>query len=193
MTKEANAITRQCAVDGCTRPRYRRSRLCGPCAARKQRYGDPRARPAPKIAVDLTGSRHGTLTVDHYDRERQAWFCRCDCGRTRYVATGTLNLSHRHTCGHRAAHRADTATYAAAHERLRRGRGRADSYRCAAPGCSNRAAEWAYDHADPEPLTDPRGHAYSLDAAHYRALCHGCHKRFDKRHADTDQLPLWPL
>lgn len=179
-----------CDVDGCTRPRMGRRRYCGRCYGRIRRYGDPHGRPGPRLAADLTGQRFGLLTVEHYDTERREWLCRCDCGRTRHVRASVLNLGYLHTCGNRRAHRTDTATYAAAHDRLRRDRGAADTHLCAAPSCTNRAAQWAYDHTDPHELTDDTGRPYSLDTARYRPLCPGCHTRAD--HArQTDQPGLW--
>ena len=51
---------------------------------------------------------------------------------------------------------------------------------CAA--CRGRAAQWAYDHADPGELFEVRnGHLtpFSPHAEHYTPMCVPCHKAFD--------------
>jgi hypothetical protein len=45
--------------------------------------------------------------------------------------------------------------------------------------CDDHAEEWAYDHGDPEELTDEAGRPYSLDQGHYMPLCRKCHRRYD--------------
>jgi hypothetical protein len=73
---------------------------------------------------------------------------------------------------------AEVLTYDGAHGRLRKLNGRASGYPCAL--CGSAAAEWAYDHSDPDELTDQRGRPYSLDAGRYMALCLPCHRRLDR-------------
>lgn len=69
--------------------------------------------------------------------------------------------------------------YDHAHDQVKALRGRAAEYDCA--HCGKPAHHWAYDHADPDvPLT--AWHPYSLDPAHYLALCRSCHARFDAAH-----------
>ena len=52
---------------------------------------------------DLTGQRFNRLTVisfSHMGRHRNAvWFCRCDCGQGRLVASGHLISGHTKSCG----------------------------------------------------------------------------------------------
>lgn len=80
------------------------------------------------------------------------------------------------------------ATYGTAHRHVRQLRGPASAHVCP---CGKPAREWAYDHADPDERTearDLRGRgvrvvAYSTDPEHYRAMCHGCHVRFDQARA----------
>lgn len=76
----------------------------------------------------------------------------------------------------------DAVTYAAAHLRVKRLRGRASLHLCA--HCGGRARDWAYDHKDPKELTGPAGPGlpdapYSADPSHYIPLCKPCHTRFD--------------
>lgn len=73
-------------------------------------------------------------------------------------------------------------TYIGAHFRLRRERGDADQYLC--QHCGGGASNWAYDHSDPDALTERRPRCvnpvrYSADPAHYFPLCASCHKRYD--------------
>ena len=52
---------------------------------------------------DLTDQRFSRLTVisfSHMGRHRNAiWFCRCDCGQGRLVASGHLISGHTKSCG----------------------------------------------------------------------------------------------
>lgn len=73
----------------------------------------------------------------------------------------------------------DAAGYKAVHKRLNRQRGLATERTC--QHCHGPAAEWAYDHQDPNERTDPdhQGCRYSVDLARYFPLCISCHRRFD--------------
>jgi hypothetical protein len=70
-------------------------------------------------------------------------------------------------------------TYATAHKRVHKARGRAKDHTCAE--CPKVAAHWSYDHSDPNEARDHRGMAYSADISRYRPLCISCHKKFDMR------------
>lgn len=74
--------------------------------------------------------------------------------------------------------RGDDVGYVGQHLRLVQVFGPASDYECA-DGCGRRAAEWSYDHADPDERYHPRGYAYSLDGDHYWPLCVSCHRRLD--------------
>jgi hypothetical protein len=72
--------------------------------------------------------------------------------------------------------------YIGAHVRVHRLRGKATEHQC--KHCGGQAAEWAYDHEDPNELHSGRlGRAkdllYSVDPAHYIPLCRECHRVFD--------------
>ena len=78
-----------------------------------------------------------------------------------------------------------TLSYSAAHARVRRLYGPADTYPCAG-GCGWPAAQWAYDHKDPDAI---RGmvkgrkggmRTWSADPAHYLPLCRTCHLALDR-------------
>lgn len=70
-------------------------------------------------------------------------------------------------------------TYEAVHYRLLWDRGSASDNPCVK--CGAQAEEWAYDHTDPDELTDPKGRAYSLDQGRYFPLCISCHRVQDGR------------
>ncbi len=68
-------------------------------------------------------------------------------------------------------------SYADAHRAVKRKRGLASDYWCAA--CGSQAKHWAYDHEDPNERTDDWGRPYSLDPEHYQPMCKPCHRKFD--------------
>jgi len=76
--------------------------------------------------------------------------------------------------------RSESLGYHGVHHRLREQRGPATEHPC--QRCGAPAAQWAYDHGDPDERQDPKRGPYSTDPAHYMPLCHGCHKRFDVAH-----------
>lgn len=77
--------------------------------------------------------------------------------------------------------------YSAAHVRVVSRRGQASLHVCT--HCGGTAAEWAYDHKDPDEMTGDEGHGnlilYSADPTHYIPLCALCHRRFDREHRDA--------
>jgi hypothetical protein len=140
-----------CQLDGCAQP-VRSRGLCYAHYMRAWRYGDPLHRPGQPHA-DLTGSRFGCLTVLKYraglSRQRPStWLCRCDCGATTSVRTGDLRSGSVTTCGANAHRRLADVGYTAVHDRLRTDRGQAASQTCI--DCGRSAAQWSYDHLDPE-------------------------------------------
>jgi hypothetical protein len=70
----------------------------------------------------------------------------------------------------------ETPSYGGVHMRLKATRGSASQYTCR---CGEPAQDWAYDHLDPEALTDSVGRRYSTDMDRYRPLCKKCHRRED--------------
>lgn len=68
-------------------------------------------------------------------------------------------------------------TYKGAHQRVYSKHGMVSLRKCV--GCSARAQQWAYDHADPNELCDERGRVYSADPDHYQPMCVACHRKFD--------------
>ena len=70
--------------------------------------------------------------------------------------------------------------YNAAHHRVRESKGRASEHPC--DSCAQPATQWAYSYADPEPLMDGLGCAYSLNVEFYVPMCRNCHVTLDKLH-----------
>lgn len=164
-----------CSVDGCVRNhhargwcrahynRWRRTGTAGPSRFRSWRRGEV-------CAVDGCTQQHhsGGYCATHYARVASK-------GTTEAVGTG------RFQPGSLSTHwRGDECSYEAAHSRVHKQRGRAADYAC--QHCGDTAAQWAYDHADPDSRTDRRGCRYSPDPSHYIPLCHSCHRRFDLAH-----------
>jgi hypothetical protein len=83
--------------------------------------------------------------------------------------------------------------YSNAHSRVRKARGPARKQTCP---CGVRAAQWAYDHNDPNPRTEimptDRGGtvvvAWSDDPAHYIAMCYRCHARLDLERGNRSNI-----
>ncbi len=73
-----------------------------------------------------------------------------------------------------------TVGYRGAHMRVVAARGHASSYLCA--DCGRPAAEWAYQHGDPDELVaavNGKPRHYSLDSDRYAPMCRPCHRRLD--------------
>jgi hypothetical protein len=132
--------------------------MCNPHYFSQYRYGDPLASKRRKrggCKIDGCPKPHSGLgwCKEHYDR----WL---RCGDP--LAT----FEPRTDIG-----------YGAAHMRVRELRGAATAHPC--QRCGGVAAQWAYDHSDPEQREDLAHGPYSLDPERYDPLCVPCHKRFD--------------
>lgn len=107
----------------------------------------------------------------------------CGTHHERWRRTGMVHLDPARKRA--AAWRGDAITYWGAHDRVTAVRGAAKMHACA--HCSNVAAEWAYDHADPNEKLGPPSHvggpprAYSTDPDRYLPLCRSCHRYFDQQ------------
>lgn len=167
-----------CKVENCEKPLKQRG-FCYAHYMKNWRYGTPTPVHGPKW-IDIRGQRFGTLVV--VDRVGRQWRCLCDCGNERLANAGCLNREGaRNTCGVEGAHMRRYVGYGAAHERVRRSRGDARSHPCV--DCGAPARHWAYDHSDPDEMTQDVGSkslvAYSVKVEHYDPRCVPCHKRFD--------------
>lgn len=71
--------------------------------------------------------------------------------------------------------------YFATHALLSRTLGQASARRCV--DCDGPAAEWSYDHQDPNELVDTStayAMVYTRDLSHYEPRCKKCHRLFDE-------------
>lgn len=176
-----------CLETNCENP----SRSRGYCSRHynaKRRKGEL-APLASRQIHDLYGKRFGSLTALHY--HESIWECLCDCGETTYAPTSKLTAGRKRSCGCQSWR---IIGYMAAHDRLRRARGKADKHNCV--GCGGAAAQWAYNHQDPQELICnapySKGYRYSLDADYYEPMCASCHKTLDNavRRGDVDSSLL---
>jgi hypothetical protein len=161
-----------CGIEGCTRPRYQRRRLCASHAMRQYRYGDPNWR-QPRRSMDLAGQRFGRLVVQERVDARH-WRCRCDCGHSTTVRAWSLTSGTTGSCG-RHRRRSDVG-YSGVHRRLAADFGPASDYRCI--DCGKQAAQWSYSREDTDERQSPEG-PYSLKPEHYAPRCVPCHKAMD--------------
>ncbi|VEW13547.1 Uncharacterised protein [Brevibacterium casei] len=175
----------QCQVDDCSKDAYRKD-YCYAHYMKDWRYGTPTPQ-HPDRWEDLTGRRFGTLTATAR-RGDGMWELRCDCGNPTTARASALNRGDKLHCEDISLHRRrDDAGYRAAHDRVRRDRGKASEHACT--DCGSQAQQWSYDHEDPnecyaEDLSlSPV--AYSLDVNHYQPRCIPCHKRFDLGRIDA--------
>lgn len=167
-----------CKVDGCDEPKCARG-WCSKHYAMWRKHGDPLA---GRWAV--THTKAGECLVE-------------DCSEPR-KARGLCNKHYRRQQRHGSPDLGAKAirTYIGAHALVHRVRGRAADHTCECDGrcgaCPCRpsgrpAQDWAYDHADPARLVDPRGRMFSLDPDHYLPMCRPCHRRWDRK---VDRLAL---
>ncbi|NNG36932.1 hypothetical protein [Nakamurella aerolata] len=169
-----------CSVTNCDLP-TRKAGMCVSHYMKQWRYGTPTPTFEPRALRDVVGRRFGALMVTG-ERIGRTWVCLCDCGNTtRATRDGLLN-GMRIACGDKAAHyRREDAGYYAAHDRVKRDRGRAAEHLCV--DCSQPAQEWSYNHDDPDErisvASSSAGAPYSLSPAHYSPRCIACHRRFD--------------
>lgn len=136
-------------------------------------------------AIDRLGQRYGMLVVlsraGSNHRRSARWLCQCDCGRQKVVGGGSLARGHVRSCGCLAKAAkgvpvVNAPNYQGAHKRVWRAFGKASEFTCVE--CGAPAAEWAYDHEDPDELVW-RGLPYSASIYHYVPMCKPCHTRFD--------------
>ena len=157
-----------CAVDSCTREARARG-WCKMHWKRWRTHGDPNySRPAPPPKP--------SCAVDDCGRPKHAYVY-CSKHYQRWKANGDPNIVGDHYPGRP---RLDRPSYAGAHKRLLRERGRAANYACAT--CGSPAHEWSYNGGDPEEfIEDYRGTliAYSTDQDLYSPRCRPCHRRMD--------------
>lgn len=166
-TEEGLAMkaTRTCSIDGCDRGGGIVRGLCGTHYERWRRNGTT-ADPQPRFCViEGCGGKH----------KARGW---CEMHYNRWASHGDPLVTKTGTEHYKWT--GDAASYHAVHARVKAKRGPASLHLC--QHCAQQAANWAYDHQDPnEKQCLRRGHEtpYSVDPSHYMPLCSSCHKRFD--------------
>lgn len=103
----------------------------------------------------------------------------CQMHYTRYRRHGDPSITRKTTLRYGEANsmwRGADVGYHGLHIRVRKALGRASDFLCP---CGAQAAEWAYDHGDPNERSSPQG-AYSTDLDHYQPMCVRCHRRLDE-------------
>jgi hypothetical protein len=158
-----------CKIDGCDRLNKAQG-WCGTHYQRFLRTGSPTG-VVPRRAK-------GTCTVEKCGNPHAA---RGYCGAhwRRWKNNGDPSITRRSW-----AWLGDDVRYMGAHERVSRARGAASNHQCA--DCGGTAAEWSYDHRDPDEKTETIGTrelAYSVKVEHYMPRCRSCHKLFDNKQA----------
>lgn len=105
-----------------------------------------------------------------------------DCDLVEYNLTTHLCRNHHlkyRACGNPIAPHGnwrEVVNYYSWHGKLARLRGKASEKTCP---CGRSAAQWSYDHLDPDELVNDEGLPYSLNPDRYVARCVPCHVRFD--------------
>lgn len=157
---------RKCKVPGCDGPARGRG-WCNRHYQQWYRTGDP---------GDASPSTYGTADT-----------CSVDSCKRPHASQGFCELHYRR---HRRGLPTDSpefltqptpmddTSYHAVHRRITATRGPARQFTCK---CGEPAEQWAYQHNDPEALTSPLGHPYSLRIFDcYAPMCLSCHGRLDK-------------
>lgn len=157
---------RLCQIEGCGRPLIARG-YCNPHYRRLKRTGDVGG-------VDLRTPTY-VCTVEGCEGEHVAKGY-CNRHLKRFHEHGDPLAPPAYTRGRERPNWTEEPSYRLAHMRVRRARGKATDHACAE--CAQPAAQWAYNHADPEALVDRHG-PYSGDPRFYDPLCVPCHKTRD--------------
>jgi len=170
---------------------YERWRATGDPLAVRPRW-HPHRLPDDEAAACMRAA--GIEPLEPYPGTQHPWPGTClTCGTE--VAPKLANIrSGRGGCKHCAVAKNAGPThykwnggstgYESAHQRIKRQRGKAADHLCVE--CGQAAAQWAYDHSDPdERLCTVKGQelAYSTDVERYQPMCYLCHKAFDGAHA----------
>lgn len=151
-----------CTVDGCTSSPKARG-LCSKHHTRLMRRGTT----DPGRPYGRTTCSQPDCELPHYSKDL--------CNR-HYQA---LQRYGDPALWHGPRWRGDEIGYLSAHYRVYAARGKASSYPCAS--CGEPAANWAYDHGDPdERRGGPKNLPYSPDPGRYRPLCCSCHVKADR-------------
>lgn len=140
---------------------------------RKRRYGDP-----------LTPPQHVYRLGDE---------CAMDGCRGKPIARELCSLHYERwsnfgdPLGGESRYHGDDIGYFGAHHRVRAACGDIKSHLCVK--CGAQAAEWSYDHKDPDERIEAlNGFPYSIKVQHYRPMCRSCHRKLDNPQAAKRRL-----
>ena len=169
-----------CTIENCDKREHAKG-LCPQHYLRNRIYGDP-----------LEPSHHkprGTCSEDGCDDIHEAHGY-CNKHYKRFLIHGDPSVVIVDTW---ANHGSDTPAYAAMHQRIKAKYGPARTHDCV--GCGGQAADWSYDHTDPEELSsvqDFMGNLievhYSTDPEHYSPRCKSCHFLYDTNRSTTQEV-----
>lgn len=176
VTVNLNLYPDECSVAGCSKP-YFGNGLCSMHYARLRATGDVGSPHSSRIM-----DHPGTCTIEDCDKPyRSKGLCSMHVARLdRYGSPFIVNAPQSGDAN--AQWRGDDLTYGGAHRRVYRARGRASEHECR---CGDPAAQWAYDHADPDEKRGPNAGnpdnvcAFSPNPSHYMPMCVPCHKLLD--------------
>lgn len=157
-----------------------------------RRTPKPRRTVRPERRKYKPGQRFGNLTlvqyIEHDSSGSRALFA-CDCSTVKALAVRNVVSRATSNCADRTQHPdprvRDVVSYSGAHERLRKARGDASNYDCAAIECTLRGSGWAYLHGSTSPLSESEKRdsgPYVLDPTMYAPLCRHHHERWDRAH-----------
>lgn len=157
----------RCQVEGCAKPVHSKG-MCSAHTTRATRYGDP-------LAPKLRNPNEGDCGVE-------------DCSQPmRKVGLCANHYAMQRTDGEIREWRFKWGDggYISTHSWIHRRKGPARDHDCV--DCGNPAAEWSYNHTDPDALTCPgRGSLYSRNVDCYDPRCIPCHRSYDRAHRQLE-------
>jgi hypothetical protein len=164
-----------CEVDSCGRP-TKAHKMCGTHYQRFLRTGS--------ATGTIPRQSRGICTVVECGKPHRArGYCEAHWRLWRHNGDAQINRRSWRWLG-------DSVGYMGAHGRTIRAKGAASDHTCV--DCGTTAAEWSYDHRDPNEKTElvgVRTLVYSTKVEHYEARCRSCHGLFDN-HARAPRARL---
>lgn len=172
MERSPKGMRPPCSVDGCER----QSKGLGFCNTHYERW---------RRTGDVAGDREvqgyrlylQTCNMDECERPQASSYGLCELHVTRYRVWGDPYYNDLGRGPENHMWLGDNIGYAAAHSRVRRLYGSPSEHECC--DCGGPAADWAYDHTDPDEKFTTQGWPYSTDISTYVPLCKKCHVAFD--------------
>jgi len=172
-SQQPTGDNKQCSVQGCTALNPKRLKR-GMCPGHYHRWyrtgntGSPTIKPLNHNKPRNHGCKATDCDSTHYAKGY------CTRHYTQAHKWGVVDQPDRRLSGH-------NITYTGMHKRIKDKRGKASQHQCI--NCDNQANEWAYNHQDPNQLTETRGgktKPYSPDHSFYDPMCKRCHTKRDR-------------